>query len=177
MELAIVIAAGALLATAIGFGALLRTLSADPQTLPATADWIDELSIEKYRPMLRLLSDDDVRFLASQPGYSPRTAREFRRQRCEIFRGYLRWLRADFSRICTALQVLMVQSQHDRPDLAMLLIRQKFVFAASLIAIHVNLVLYRLGIVSVGVGSIISAFDSLRLELRQMVPSAALPNA
>src|SRR5262245_24924050 len=85
------------------FGALLHKLSARPRTLPVTAEWIDDLSVERYRPMIRLLSEDDLRFASSHPGFTRRMVREFRAQRCQIVRGYLGWLRADFERICTAI--------------------------------------------------------------------------
>jgi hypothetical protein len=170
MELVIIVAAVGTLIVATCFGILLRNLAAGPQNLPATADWIDQLSVEKYAPMRRLLCEDDVRFLASQPGSSRSAIRQFRAQRCEMFLGYLRWLKADFGLICAALRLLMVQSQTDRPDLAVLLIRQKMLFATSLIAIYCNLALYRVGIASVQVDDIIGAFDVLRIELRQLIP-------
>jgi hypothetical protein len=45
-----------------------------PQQLPVTAEWIDEHSIDRYRPMLRLL-DEDFQFLRKQPGSSPKWQR------------------------------------------------------------------------------------------------------
>src|SRR5438105_538368 len=57
------------------------------------------LSLDKYRPMERLLQEDDFRFLANQPGFSPQLGRRFRTERRRIFRGYLRNLRKDFARI------------------------------------------------------------------------------
>ena len=58
--------------------------------LPLNADWIDDLSVERYRPMLRLLDERDIEFLRSQPGFTPRMAARLRAQRTQIFRGYLR---------------------------------------------------------------------------------------
>jgi len=157
----------------VGFSLLLRKLAGGPQTLPVTAEWIDELSVERYRPMLRLLSEDDLRFLAAQPGYTPAVARRFRAQRCQIFRGYLRWLQTDFDRVCTALRLLMLHSQHDRPDLAAILLKQRVTFTVGMLHIHVRLVMYRWGLSGVDVESVMSAFDSLRVELRHMVPAAS----
>jgi hypothetical protein len=91
---------------------------ASPGRLPVTAHWIDELSIERYRPMSRLLDQEDLHFLRAQPGFTPKMAAAFRSQRCRVFRGYLRQMEDDFKRICMALKILMVQSEYDRPDLA-----------------------------------------------------------
>ena len=173
MDLLIVLTVVAAGFGVVGFGLILRKLASGPQTLPVTAEWIDELSVERYRPMLRLLSEEDLRFLATQPGYTPALARRFRAQRCQIFRGYLGWLRADFDRVCTALRLLMLHSQHDRPDLAAVLLRQRASFALGIFTIQVRLVLYRWGISGVDVENVMSAFDSLRLELRRLVPTSA----
>src|SRR5215813_4243110 len=119
MDLIIVLTVVAACGGAVSFGILLRKLASGPRTLPVTAEWIDDLSVERYRPMIRLLSEDDLRFVSSQPGFTSRMGREFRAQRYKMVHGYLGWLQADFERICTAIRVLILQSQHDRPDLAM----------------------------------------------------------
>jgi len=173
MDLLIILTLFTAAVGAVGFGILLRKLAAGPGTLPVTAEWIDELSMERYRPMLRLLSEEDLQFLASQPGYSPKLARQFRAQRCEIFRGYLGWLRSDFERVCTAIRLLMVQSRNDRPDLAVFLVRQKAMFFAGLLQIHCRLYLYRFGVAGVNVSGLMQTFDSLRVELRHLVPVTA----
>lgn len=55
--------------------------------LPVTTDWLDDISIERYRPMLHLLDDEDLRFLRKQPGFTPQMAAGLRGQRCRTFRG------------------------------------------------------------------------------------------
>jgi hypothetical protein len=47
-------------------------------------------------PVIRLFDQRDILFLRSAPGYNPRMETGFRRRRCEIFRAYLRGLRAEF---------------------------------------------------------------------------------
>jgi hypothetical protein len=121
--------------------------------------------------MLRLLKGDDIQYLTEREGYSRRQALAFRAKRCEIVRGYLRWLDSDFARITMAIRVLMVQSQHDRPDLAVFLIRQKLAFHLGMIAIQLHLQVYRWGLTRVDASAVMSAFDSMRVELRQMVPA------
>ncbi len=149
---------------------LVRRLACPAVVLPATLDWIEELSTERYRPMLRLLNGEELRYLSTQPGYSPKLAAEFRRQRCEIFRGYLRSLSRDFNRVSTALKLLMVQASADRPDLAASLVRSRVAFTFALIAAHVHLQLYSLGIGTVNPSQLLRLFDGMRLELRTLVP-------
>jgi hypothetical protein len=170
MELAVLITVLIALPAAVALGALIRRLAVQPQSLPVTAEWIDELSLERYRPMLRLLSENDTQYLREREGYSRHQARAYRSARCQIIRGYLNWLENDFARIAMALRILMVQSNQDRPDLAILLIRHKIVFHYGVMAIRLHLLVYRWGLTRVDPSSVMGAFDSLRVELRQMVP-------
>jgi hypothetical protein len=143
-----------------------------PGSLPVTAEWIDELSIERYRPMMRLLDGGDLEFLRSQPGYTPRMVTRLRIQRCLIFRGYLRCLSSDFGRVCSAIKLVMLQSRHDRPDLAGALMRHQALFMAGVVSVHFRLFLYRWGLCGVDVSSLVKIFDMMRLELRTLVPAA-----
>jgi len=60
-----------------------------PKHLPVNLDWLGELSPERYPPMSRLLDAEDLEFLRTQLGYTPKMERRFRRNRCQILRGYL----------------------------------------------------------------------------------------
>jgi len=168
-----VFAAAILAALIIALAVLVRSLGSASQSLPVTAEWIDELSIERYRPMLRLLDSSDLEFLRAQPGYSSRMESALRIQRCQIFRGYLRCLSADFRRVSTALKLVMAQSQQDRPDLASVLVQHQINFASGLMAIQARLLLYRWGVCTVDVSSLVQTFDVMRIELRNMMPAAA----
>src|SRR5690349_4442614 len=118
----------------LGMLFVLRRISAPVGRLPLTAEWIDELSLERYRPMMRLLESDDIEFLRSQPGFTPRMAAKLRAQRAQIFCGYLRCLSGDFGRVCAALKLVMVQCRYDRPDLGQILLRQQATFAFGLLS-------------------------------------------
>jgi hypothetical protein len=150
---------------------IVRRLLSPAASLPVTAAWIDELSVERYRPMLRLLDGEDLQFLRAQPGLSARAISKLRNQRCDIFRGYLRCLHTDFQRVCVALKILMLQSRDDRPDLAAALIRQQVLFATGMLAVQFHLFLYRWGFSRVDVTELVRIFDSMRLELRSLVPA------
>ena len=147
-----------------------RRLACPRVALPATLDWIDELSTERYQPMLRLLDEEELRFLSRQPGFTPKLEAQFRRQRCEVFRGYLRSLSRDFNRVFIALKLLMVQASSDRPDLAAALVRTRIAFTTALVAVHLRVLLYSFGFSSVNASELLRLFDGMRVELRTLVP-------
>lgn len=144
-----------------------------PQRIPMGVDSIDDLSTDRYRPMLRLLHPDDFEFARAQPGFTRKMETNLRRQRCEVFRGYLNLLTDDFSRVSMGIKLLMTQSHCDRPDLASMLIRSQLNFAWGIALIHLRLTLFTWGVGSVSVTGILDIFDKLRLELRSLVPAAA----
>jgi len=171
MEYVLAISIVTFLALAVALFLLVRKLTFNGSSLPLTAEWIDELSIERYRPMMRLLDGADLEFLRSQPGFTPRMATKLRVQRCQIFRGYLRCLNGDFQRVCAAIKILMLQSRQDRPDLAGLLVQQQMRFACEMGLVYFRLVLYRWGVCGVDVTGLVKNFDLMRLELRSLVPA------
>lgn len=154
---------------AAAFVALLRQVSTSHAGLPITTGWIDELSIERYRPMMRLLSLQETQLLAGKPGFTSEMAARLRFERCRIFREYLRYLRADFQRVSTAIGVLMVQSRYDRPDLARMLVRRRMAFAVRLVVIRMRLLLYCHGYCHVDGSPLVRTFDALRLELQALL--------
>jgi hypothetical protein len=158
----------------IGLCLVLRKVAFSNGDLPVTAEWIDELSVESYRPMLRLLDAKDLEFLRAQPGFTPNMEAQLRRQRCQMFRGYLRSLSLDFRRICAAIRLMMLCSKNDRPDLASILLHHQFIFGFAFLQVECSLLLYRWGLGEVNVAGLMRTFDSTRVELRRLVPSAAL---
>jgi hypothetical protein len=166
--ISIVVLAVLMLATV----AAIRRLGPADRSLPVTAGWIDELSIDRYLPMMRLLESDDIAFLRSQAGYTKKMESKLRAQRCQIFRGYLRCLDKDFKQVCMALKLVLVQSQHDRPDLSAVLLHHQAMFAYGMMAVHFRLFLYRWGICSADATQLVQIFDVMRLELRNLVPAA-----
>jgi hypothetical protein len=154
-----------------GLVMLIRKIASPAVALPATASWIEELSVERYRPMLRMIDSAEFRFLCDQPGMTQKEVAQMRKQRCRIFRGYLRSLSGDFNRVCTAIKILMLHANTDRPDLAQVLLRSQFTFAFGLAQVHVRLVLFGLGIGTVSVESLLEPLKNMQLELRTLVPA------
>ncbi len=163
---AILISAGLLTALAL----VIRSVAFAHSTLPVTAEWIANLSGERYRPMLRLLDGSDLEFLRLQPGVDRQMAAKLRRERCEVFQGYLRCLQADFGRATVALKVLMVHSREDRPDLAAALFHQQLAFGCGMVSARARLFLYSWGIGSVDVTGPVRVFEAVRTELCNALP-------
>lgn len=155
-----------------------KTLQRSENRAPLAAACADALSVDRYRPMLRLLDDSDFQFLAAQPGFDPKVAARLRKQRCMIFGCYLTSLGEDFRKACGALRAVMVQSAQDRPDLAGLLLRRQLTFAWYSLLVRGKLILYRWGFGSVEVDRLMGMFETVREELRSSFPpldSTAMP--
>jgi hypothetical protein len=173
MTLPIIVATFTILMLSLGVLFLLCRLGSDDQVLPVTTDWLSELSIDRYRPMLRLLEEDDFQYLRSRKGFTPEMASRLRRERVQAFRGYLQMLEADFDRVAAALRLILAHSTTDRPELASLLFERRLMFAFALIGIHCRIGLFRLGLSSVDVSILIQLFDGMRRELRTLVPASS----
>jgi hypothetical protein len=171
MDLVLVLAVLICLAVGTALFLLLRQMLAGSKTLPVSVDWIAELSALRYRPMERLLSGEDYRFLASQPGCDRQMIRSIRSERRRLFRGYLACLSQDFNRVVAALRLLMTYSAHDRPDLAKILYKQQALFAAGMLSVQWRLALHAVGLGTVDVTGLVHAMECMRLELSQLVPA------
>ncbi|MGO4885481.1 MAG: hypothetical protein ACLP59_32360 [Bryobacteraceae bacterium] len=171
MDLILGLAALVCLAVGAVLAFLLRKLIAGPKSLPVSVNWINDLSVARYRPMERLLSDEDYAFLASQPGFDKRTLRRIRSERRKLFRGYLACLSRDFSLVGAALRLMMMYSAHDRPDLAGILYKQQALFALGMLAVQWRLFLHICGFGTVDVRGLVRAMESMRMELRQIIPA------
>jgi hypothetical protein len=116
---------------------------------------------DRYRPMLRLLSDEDLAFL---PAHSQlRTALRARRR--ALFRGYLRCLTRDYARLLAGVRHAMVQSGVDRPDLARALAKNRMLFAIAICKVEYRLALHAAGIGHVEIGGLVEALEALRSQV------------
>jgi hypothetical protein len=134
---------------AVQFWAHLRTLDAHKRSDGSVAD------ADSYRPMLRLLSEDDGELPAD-----PALRSTMQAERRVRVREYLRALTADYGSLLAGVRLVMAQSDVDRPDLAKALVRNRVSFAVALCRIDLRL---RLQAVGIGRGEV------LRLELLGLV--------
>jgi hypothetical protein len=120
------------------------------------------LSADRYRPMLRLLSDDDLAFVAA----NSKLRRNLRTKRRDLFRGYLRCLTRDYGHLLSGIRQAMVQSGVDRPDLARALAKNRALFALSVCKIEYRLALHATGLGTVDVSGLVDALETLRSQVR-----------
>jgi hypothetical protein len=137
-------------------------------TLPE-ADWLRTFSAARYRPMARMLAEEDYRWLESQ-GMDKNTIRRMRRERRKIFSTYLDNMVRDFERLHLAARALLLAQQEDRPDMAERLIAVKVQFHRSLLRVRVQLFLYDLGLRNVDVTELVSGIEAMQTDLRVLMP-------
>ena len=125
--------------------------------LPVTAECIADLGCP---PMLQLPRDSDGCLTA-----------ELRRERCRVFKDYLRRLHEDFGRTTLALKLVMLQSHRDRPDLAAALLQQQLAFGCGLVSARARLLLYGWGIGSMDVSRPARVFEAVAGQLRAALPA------
>ena len=125
-----------------------------------------EFSLEKYRPMERLLSAGDYEFVEVTPGFRPALMRRLEARRARIVRGYLRSLSEDFDRISTLARMCLAESEVDRPDLSAELVRQRIQFARMMLVLRCQLAFS--GVRGLNVWPLMSAVQSVHQQLRSL---------
>lgn len=138
------------------------------------ARWLAEFSPARYRPMQRLLAEEDLEFLAAQPGYAPSLGRRFRMERRRVFSAYLRNLSRDFERLHRAARVLLLSAPEDRPDYAAALVRQRISFERALLLVRCRLLLNLIGGGAIDVSRLVDALEGMNAQVRAL---AAVPYA
>jgi len=169
MTIALITATLFFLLASVGFTLVFRRLISRDRTLSLSVDWDDIFSPTRYRAMERLLDEGEYEFVASQAGYNPNVEKKLRAERVRIFRGYVRWLGNDFTRISSAVKTLMLASETDRTDLAGLVMKQQFSFVSAFVAVEFRIILYSFGWSRVEVGALLEAFDGMRAQLQPLI--------
>lgn len=141
---------------------LLRRLSGNPGRALSDAPNSGVRIEDRYRPMERLLAVADAAFLARQDGFSSDMSREFRARRRKLFRAYVRCLARDFSRIYQTLEIAIVASHQDRPDLVRLMFKQKVRFVLAMLTIEMRLAIHAWGVDRMAVERLVQSVRTLR---------------
>ncbi len=132
---------------------------------PVGAEWLAEMSMERYKPMLRLLDPADSKFLADQPGCTPAMIRRLRDQRCHDFARFVAALSSDFDRAMLFAAAVAAQ-KGGRPELPSVCARAGRQFAQRRFVVQFRLALYRrFGVGSVQGDRLLALFERVGVEL------------
>jgi hypothetical protein len=93
----------------------------------------------RYEPMARLLGDEDLDFLKSQPGFRPEVGKKFMRDRRRMFRMYLQELAKDFHRLHAQARELVATLPEEHSALVGVLLRSQVHFWYEMSALEMKL--------------------------------------
>jgi len=153
-------------------GLVLTRLLAYSKRRDPDPDQADGFSLERYQPMVHLLSDDDLVFLAAQPGYRPDIGAKLRRERRRIFRLYLRDLARDFHGLHAQARKLVADSPAEHTELVAVLMRQQMAFWSAMLAVEMRLLTGRIGLGKLDVRALMESIEAMRLDLARFEASA-----
>ena len=135
-----------------------------PNALPS-------ISAERYRPMLRLLGDEDLHFVSANSTLQ----RTLRARRRKLFRSYLRCLARDYSVLLAGVRAVIVQAGVDRPDLVRALTKNRILFAITMGKVEFRLALHAIGIGKVDISGLVDTLEALhaQVSILSAAPAAA----
>ena len=157
------------------FAAIFRALfhqAAD--TTPPGPGWLDEFSLERYRPLKRLFDPADLEFLGRQPGYTPSLGRKLAASRRGVARLYLDDLTTDFNRLVRTGREMIANAREDRADLASALFRQSMAFRFRVLSLRLSLRLAPLGLAPMRPDGLLDALAQMRSVVAVLDASPAL---
>jgi hypothetical protein len=115
--------------------------------------------------MLGLLANEDFAFLSRQPGFDPSIYKKLRRERLSIFEQYLCRLILDFKKLHATARYFVARSDHDRSDVAAKLIRMRWAFAVSVVEVHLQLQLCKVGVGTVEARMVVAKLQQMSDQL------------
>jgi hypothetical protein len=151
-----------------GLEFLLKMRALRSQPTGGIASRLPVPAADRYRPMLRLLSNDDLAFVSADS----KMQRTLRVRRRNLFRGYLRCLTADYARLLAGVREVMVHSGVDRPDLARALAKNRVHFAIAICKVEFRLALHTTGVGNVDISGLVDALDALRGQVSALSASS-----
>jgi hypothetical protein len=131
-----------------------------------------EFSVARYEPMLHLLSEDDLLFLKSQPGYRPDMGKKFSRERRRIFRLYLQELACDFHRLHAHARAVVASLPADHSPRVGMLMRQQVRFWYEMAAVEMRLSLDFVGAGSIRARGLVEALAAMHAEIGRVAVGA-----
>jgi hypothetical protein len=132
-----------------------------------------EWSLDRYRPLARLLAGADAHFLR-QNVHCPTAVAMWDRSQRRIVRLYLKELAADFYGLHSKARVMVAESPEQYHALIPILFQQQVTFWRRLAAIELRLALGGLHVTPANVEELVRSIDALQRELSRInAPTAA----
>lgn len=166
----VVITSVSVLLIAIAFGVMALRLANPGGAKGASLEWLDEFSTSKYIPMQRLLDGADFAFLAAQAGGNLLAAKRLRAEHRRIFGEYMRQLNADFHRLVTLANVMVVCSSQDRAELAHEIWSQRMSFYRGFCALRLKIAVAPLGLAVPDVSELLGTLGDMQSRVRSLTP-------
>ncbi|HXP83912.1 MAG TPA: hypothetical protein VN841_04295 [Bryobacteraceae bacterium] len=145
----------------------------------APSEGFRETSLDRYRPMARLMDPEDLRFVGAEQfpvleaGYTRQVAARLRDSRRRIFRMYLAELSADFQRLHAAARRMVAEAPEQHAGLVPVLMRQQIAFWRSLAAIELRLALSWAGLAPADASGLLKIVGDLQRALAAAAPMPA----
>lgn len=114
-----------------------------------------------YRPIERLFSNEDERFLASRGILTPERRKQLHRSRCKVMRLYLGQFRSDFHEAWGVCRLLAPFS--DDPDFGLNLCKQLATFYKLYTQAHVRLLVYAYHPGDLGITDLVNSLRQVRM--------------
>jgi hypothetical protein len=171
--LQVIIPIATLVTTVIGAATflLLRRFFAASSAYAEVSEPLD-LSWRDYRPLSRLLDRADFDYLR-QRGVSEARIAKLRVERRKLYRVCLRSLAQDFNQVHRCVNLVLIQSRIDRPELAAELAKQKLTFYRNLLYVEFRLTLHACGIERMPTIDLLQPFEALQAQLRLLAVAGA----
>lgn len=134
---------------------------------PAAVDagWWDRFHPEKYRPLVRLLDEEEIRFLRSQRSCHRRIIWRFRAERARICLRFLQEMKVDFDALQAVGQALIIANRCS-PGFHEELFRQRLRFSLAWWRVRAMLPLWRIGLIQPDPAPLLETLDSSASAVR-----------
>jgi hypothetical protein len=150
---------------------LLTCFSAKPEGPVASygsdVSFLDNFSLGAYRPMLRLASQMDRKFLSSAHGET--LAGCYRKIQRNLLREYLREASTDFNRLYAIATAKTVRASSDPNDLSMALFEQQMTFIMLVWGIEARLLVDGFLPLAVDLKPLVAQIEGLAQQTRTLV--------
>lgn len=130
------------------------------------ASFVDNFSVQKYRPMLRLATQMDRRYLTAAHGET--LASCYRKIQRGLLREYLRDAARDFNRLYAIANAKCVRAAADPGDLSMALFEQQMTFVLLVWGIEARLLIDGVLPFALDMQPLIQSIEGLAQQTRQL---------